>query len=201
MKRNNGMTATTDTRNIADEFRGMTDDIIRLELQKRRVPMINVAMNLTHDFNKGSVMRAHNAFAGEKFIFVNRDNNMFPGNSTGAKHWDKRGAVGVQNYESIEHVNFLYWKDLFNQLKSEGYYFYAVDNTVGYDPRPIYDTVMPVKSVFVYGEEQRGLSDEMIRECDEMIYIPQYGTVRSLNISQAAAVVMYEYSRQHRLPL
>ena len=185
----------TDTRNVADQFKGMTDDAIRLEMQKIRTPMVSIAMNMTHDFNKGSVVRAMNALGGKEFIFVNKVNDQDPENPEGVKRWDKRGAVGTYNYSSVKHT--VDWETLFANLRADGYRIYAVDNSAGYDPHPIYNTVMPEKSAFVYGEEGPGIPNEIIDACDEMIYIPQFGTVRSLNVAQAAAVVMYEYSRQH----
>jgi tRNA G18 (ribose-2'-O)-methylase SpoU len=193
-----GINPATDTRNVIDEFKGMSDDFVRLELQKRRTPMISIALNLSHDFNKAACMRAHNAYAGKKFIFLNKPNDQIKDSKEGTKRWDKRGAVGTQNYESISHLSIEYWEELFSDLRSEGYRIYAVDNSTGFSPKPIYDTVMPELSVFVYGEEGLGIPTEIIKACDEMIYIPQFGSVRSLNISQAAATVMYEYSRQHR---
>lgn len=189
---------TTDNRNVTDEFKGMSDDFIRLELQARRTQMVNIAMNLTHDFNKSACMRAHNAFGGKEFVFVNRINEQNPEQEGGVKKYDRRGAVGVHNYESIKHVRVDQWNDYFADLKADGYTIYAVDNTTGYNPEVIYDVELPEKSAFVYGEEGLGLSDEMIQACDAMVYIPQYGSVRSLNISQAAAAVMSEYSRQIR---
>lgn len=186
----------SDTRNVADEFKGMTDDTIRLEMQKRRTQMVSIAMNMTHDFNKGSAGRAHNAFGGKEFIFINKVNDQDPENPEGVKRHDRRGFVGAHNYMSIRHT--VDWKGLFDQLRADGYTIYAVDNTPGYDPQPIYSVTMPEKSAFVYGEEGPGIPDEIIAACDEMIYIPQFGTVRSLNVAQAAAVVMYEYSRQHK---
>lgn len=192
------MDPSSDTRNVVDEFKGMSDDFIRLELQKRRTPMVSVALNLSHDFNKSACMRAHNAHAGKEFIFLNKPNEQIPDSTEGTKRWDKRGSVGAYNYESVRHLSITYWKELFEELRADGYTIYAVDNTVGYNPKPIYDAVLPERSAFIYGEEGLGISAEMIEACDEMIYIPQFGSVRSLNISQAAATVMYEYSRQHR---
>ncbi len=184
----------TDTRNVADQFKGMTDDAIRLEMQKIRTPLVNVAMNLTHEFNKSAVLRAANAHGARQFILINKVNDQDPTNPEGVKRWDKRGAVGMHHYESIRHT--VDWQGIFDEYHAEGYTIYAVDNTPGYDPQVIYNVAFPEKTVFVYGEEGLGLSDEMIKACDAMVYIPQFGVVRSLNISQAAAVCMYEYSRQ-----
>ena len=183
-----------DTRNVADHFKGMAVDEIRMKLQKVRTPMVTITMNLTSDFNKSSVLRAHNAMAGREFVLVNRVNDHDPLNPEGIKKFDSRGAVGAKNYETIRHVTD--WRTLIADYKAEGYTVYAVDNSVGYDPHPIYNVSLPEKSAFVYGEEGLGLEVDMIEACDAMIYIPQFGSVRSLNISQAAAICMYEYCRQ-----
>lgn len=48
------------------------------------------------------------------------------------------------------------------------------------------------------GTELHGLSDELVEAADERIRIPMTGMVRSLNVSVAAAVVLYEALRQRR---
>jgi tRNA G18 (ribose-2'-O)-methylase SpoU len=188
------MDPALDTRNVADEFKGMSVDSIRLQMQPRRTKLVNVAMNLSSDFNKSAVLRASEAHACREFVLVNRVNEQNPENPEGIKRFDPRGAVGMKNYHPMRHTTN--WKSLFDGYREEGYTIYAVDNTPGYDPQVIYNVEFPEKTVFVYGEEGLGLSDEMIQACDAMVYIPQFGVVRSLNISQAAAVCMYEYSRQ-----
>lgn len=189
------MTITTDSRNITDEYKGMSEDAIRLAMQPKRVAAVNVAMNLTNDFNKASILRANEAHGFREFVLVNKP-HPYNNSAEGVKKFDSRGAVGMQHYANIRHV--VDWKALFAEYKTAGYTIYAVDNIEGYEPKPIYDTVFPELTVFVYGEERLGLSEEMIAACDSMIYIPQFGVVRSLNVSQAAAICMYEYSRQHK---
>lgn len=191
---------TTDTRNVIDLFKGMSEDIIAGEQDIRRTAMVSIALNLSQDFNKGSILRNHSAFTGGRFIFLNKPNNQDVNNVEGTKQWDRRGAVGVQNYAgaSISHRSYHLWQELFTELRAEGYRIYAVDNTEGFNPKPIYRTVMPEKSVFVYGEEGPGIPEEILANCDEMIYIPQQGvTPRSVNVAVAAGIVMYEYMRQH----
>lgn len=186
----------TDSRNVSDEFKGMETSIIRMAMDKRRVPAINVAMNLTHDFNKASVLRAHEAHAFKEFVLVNKVNDQDPLNPEGVKKFNKRGTVGTHLYANIRHV--VDWVSLLEEYRNQGYKIFAVDNIEKYNPKTIDEADMPEKSVFVYGEEGLGLSDEMVEACDEMIYIPQFGTPRSLNIAQAAAICMYEYARQNK---
>ncbi len=51
---------------------------------------------------------------------------------------------------------------------------------------------------FLIGNESKGLSDRTAALADVLVNIPMYGQVESLNASVAAAVLMYEASRQRR---
>jgi 23S rRNA (guanosine2251-2'-O)-methyltransferase len=46
------------------------------------------------------------------------------------------------------------------------------------------------------GSEDEGVSPEILRVCDELVKIPQFGTIQSLNVSVAAGVMIYEAVRQ-----
>jgi tRNA G18 (ribose-2'-O)-methylase SpoU len=48
----------------------------------------------------------------------------------------------------------------------------------------------------VFGSEGRGISPEVLAACDEAVAIPMAGHVDSLNVGAAAAVFLYEASRQ-----
>jgi tRNA G18 (ribose-2'-O)-methylase SpoU len=48
---------------------------------------------------------------------------------------------------------------------------------------------------FVFGNEVEGVSDDVLAICDGAIEIPQYGMKHSLNISVAAAIVLWEMVR------
>jgi tRNA (guanosine-2'-O-)-methyltransferase len=45
----------------------------------------------------------------------------------------------------------------------------------------------------LFGEEGRGLSQEAIESADDIVYIPQLGSVRSLNLGTASGIAMYDY--------
>ncbi len=51
----------------------------------------------------------------------------------------------------------------------------------------------------VMGAEDVGVSNEIIRICDELVKIPQFGNIQSLNVSVAAGVMIYEVVRQRGL--
>lgn len=172
-------------KNVQNQFLNMEAAQVREAVLDGRSELVNVCMNLTSDFNKSSVIRASNAFLCRETYIV------------GAKRYDRRGTVGMHHFEVMKHADEL--REVVDQLHSEGYVVYAVDNTPELSPEVVYDVELPAKAAFVYGEEQRGLSPEEAALCDAAIYIPQRGVARSLNVAQAAAVMMAEYSRQHRL--
>lgn len=60
----------------------------------------------------------------------------------------------------------------------------------------IYNVDFNVPSAFVLGSEDKGISNDLLRNSDELIKIPIIGTVESLNVSVAASIVIYEAIRQ-----
>lgn len=176
--------STSAPRNVTNKYEGQTVAAIKEDLNQHRLPMVNICFNLTSDFNKSSIVRTNNAFLGDRVFLIGR------------KKFDRRGTVGTHHYENMYHETT--FQPVWEQLKDEGYTIYAVDNIPEYNPRPVWEVDLPAKSAFVYGEEQTGLPLEAIKMCDDMLYIPQFGSVRSLNVGAAAAVMMGEYSRQHR---
>ena len=179
---------------MTDFYKGKSDDEIRSDLDQHRGEMISIMQNLSHDFNKASAVRNSNAFGMRKLIFLNPENPAIP---EGIKKWDRRGSLGTQNYEHIEHRRVTDYQAVFDQLHADGYTIYAVDNTPGYQPQSLYNVTFPAKSAFLFGEERLGLADDLIAAADAMIYIPQYGSVRSINVSVAHGIIAAFYASQH----
>ena len=45
-------------------------------------------------------------------------------------------------------------------------------------------------TLLVFGEEGNGLSKQMLAMCEDIVYIPQYGSVRSLNVGTTSGIIM-----------
>ena len=175
----------TAKRNVIDAYKQWTDEEIKADLQKNRLPIVSIFMNVGYNINIASGIRAHNAFLGKEVYIVGR------------KKWDRRGAISTHRYETVYHADD--FDEVLEILHPLGYTIFAVDNIQEYNPKNIYDADIPMKSAFVYGNECDGLSKEIIDKCDEMIYIRQYGSCRSLNVAQSAACCLMEYSRRYRM--
>lgn len=58
------------------------------------------------------------------------------------------------------------------------------------------DMSLPV--AVIMGSEDTGISNELIKISDELIKLPQFGKIQSLNVSVAAGVIIYEVIRQRQ---
>lgn len=167
--------------NVIDEYKYLTLDEIKYNINQNRANFTSVFLNMTHDFNKSVGVRNHNAFAGKDVWFVGR------------KQWDKRGAVGTYHYEDIHYADC--W-DTFLLHKPDGPLL-CVENVGGPQQVSLGSFDIPENAIFVYGEEKAGIPQEVLDSADYTLSIPQFGSVRSLNVSVASGIIMYEYRRQH----
>lgn len=53
-------------------------------------------------------------------------------------------------------------------------------------------------TVLVMGSEDKGISESIMKLCENRVVIPEYGNIKSLNVSVAAGIMIYEVVRQRR---
>jgi len=81
------------------------------------------------------------------------------------------------------------------EIKAPGLWVWAA---VGDSATTLWDADLAGGTVLVFGAEGRGVRPLVRRTCDGAISIPLAGQVESLNVSVAAAVLLYEAHRQRR---
>jgi len=67
---------------------------------------------------------------------------------------------------------------------------------LGHDSVSMYDLNLSESIALLFGNEHDGVSEESLKFCDGNFVIPQMGMIKSLNISVACAVTLYEALRQ-----
>jgi len=111
---------------------------------------------------------------------------------------------------ATESVDWLYYENTMaavEALKEQGYKVFAIEQTKGSISLENFKTYLSNASnadankesnkalAFVFGNEVEGVSEEVLAICDGAVEIPQYGMKHSLNISVAAAIVLWEMVR------
>ena len=170
-----------DTRNIIDEFKGMSNEEIRQILHDRSFHFGFAMSHVQGDFNLATVLRNANAFGAREAYYYG-----------GKRQWDRRGSVGVHNYTFFQHLKTI------DELKSlkERYTFIGIDNVPGSES--LYEFDWPDNPLMIFGEEGSGLSQDILELCSKIVMIPQYGSVRSLNVGTASGIVMNDFVMKNR---
>ncbi len=120
------------------------------------------------------VMEAHVVLPGRRFEV----NDAVSG---GARKW-----IRVRRHADVAGAT--------GHLRAAGYRIVAADPSPGAADYRDADYTRP--TAFLLGAEKHGVSDEGRRAADLIVMLPMRGMVRSLNVSVAAALVLYEAQRQ-----
>lgn len=156
------------------------------QLTEGECPLLLVLENLQDPGNLGTMMRTAEG-AGVTGVLLSR------------------GCVDIYNPKTIRstmgsvyRVPFLYTDDLLGdmeKLHDKGIVTYAAHlKGKGYYDEESYRG----PTAFLIGNEGNGLSDELSEKAKQYIKIPMEGQLESLNAAVAAAILMYEASRQRR---
>jgi 23S rRNA (guanosine2251-2'-O)-methyltransferase len=86
-----------------------------------------------------------------------------------------------------------------NYLKKKGFWTFGCDPEGDLELFAVPERVAAGDRVIVLGAEGRGLRPGVLRAVDHSIRIPMGGQVGSLNVSTAAAVVLFELGRRSML--
>ncbi len=97
----------------------------------------------------------------------------------------------------VDHEKCDNTEECFRKLKKEG--FKIIATALNEKAKNLYDLDLTQKVAIVMGNEHRGVSDEVLKHADEILYIPMRGMIQSLNVSVATAVILYEAQRQRAL--
>lgn len=63
--------------------------------------------------------------------------------------------------------------------------------------KSIYEYKFPKTFTLILGNEEYGICDEWLKQCDEVVTIPMYGFKNSLNVASAFAITAYEIRKQN----
>ena len=102
----------------------------------------------------------------------------------------KTSAGGVFNVPicKVSHI-----KDAIYHLKSSKIMIIAASEKA---EKNIYDLSLKKSLAIIMGSEERGISSSVLKLSDEMVKLPMFGKIESLNVSVASGIFLYEVIRQ-----
>ena len=157
--------------------------LIRSRLEMRQ-PDLTVLMDRVHKpHNFSAVLRSCDAVGVHRAHAVPGDEGLPIARSAtqGTHKW-----VYVQRHSNIEAA--------FTTLRDEEFRLFAADP--GPASRDFRDVDYTRPTALILGTEKHGVSPEALANCDERVNIPMQGMVESLNVSVAAAILLFEAQRQ-----
>ena len=153
------------------------------DLLSTPVPLVVVLDGVTDPHNLGAVLRVADA-AGASGVVIPKDR------AAGVTAAAVKASAGASEHVPVARVTNL--TRAVDQMQRAGLWVYAAE--VGGTEYGDLDLTGPVG--LVLGSEGRGVR-RLVREgCDGAISIPMLGAVGSLNVSVAAALLLYEARRQ-----
>lgn len=160
---------------------------IRWVLDRRQPDLAMIAENIHDPHNVSAILRtADSVGVSELALLYNQEQ------APNFKKQGKRSSSGARKW--IYTPKFKTVADCFARYRGKGFKIYAsalAERTVS-----LYDLDFTVPVVILFGNENRGISEEAAAGADEVFNIPMVGMVQSLNVSVAAAVTLYEAYRQ-----
>ena len=150
-------------------------------------PFLLMLDNVTDTHNLGACLRNCDG-AGVDAVIVPKDN------SAPLSPAAKKVASGAAETIPVFYVTNL--ARTMRELKDRNIY---IVGTAGETDKMLYDADLKGALAVVMGAEDTGMRRLTRENCHELVKIPMYGKVTSLNVSVATGVVLYEAVRQ-RLP-
>lgn len=173
------------------------DEMGRLTVEEFRasekLPLTVVLDNVRSLNNVGSIFRTSDAFRVEHIALC--------GITATPPHREiHKTALGAE--DSVEWNYHTDTVECVRTLKEHGYKVYAVEQVADSIKLGQQGMALEIegKSVaVVLGNELEGVQQEVLEECDGTLEIPQFGTKHSLNVSCAAAIVIWELCKVMKL--
>ena len=152
--------------------------------EKQKMPVTLVLDNVRSGLNVGSVFRTADSFSAEQ-IYLCGITSKPPGRDI------LKSALGA-----TESVSWKYYETTLQAvetLKDDGYLIYAVEQCIPCISLESYVYKQGSRIALIFGNEVKGVDENLIPYLDGCIEIPQSGIKHSLNISVCAGIVLWKF--------
>lgn len=160
------------------------DDILNEAHNKKEDPFIIILDEIEDPHNLGAIIRTAEVAGAHGVIIPKR-------RSATVNSVVHKASAGATNYLKVAKVTNI--TETIKYLKSKNIFIYGADG----EARSFYNKTNLTGPIgIVIGNEGKGITKLVKQNCDELIKIPMFGNINSLNASNAAAIILYEVVRQ-----
>lgn len=149
-----------------------------------KFPVVVVLDNVRSMHNIGSIFRTSDGFAVEKVCLC--------GITAQPPHREiEKTALGA-----TQSINWEYFNDTLQavtKLRAEGYKIIAVEQAAESIMLNDFEISANEKYALIFGNEVNGVDEEVMKNIDACIEIPQFGTKHSFNIVVSAGIVLWDF--------
>ncbi|MDD3669138.1 MAG: 23S rRNA (guanosine(2251)-2'-O)-methyltransferase RlmB [Alphaproteobacteria bacterium] len=160
----------------------LDDWLAQARADKMQVVLLD---QVTDPHNIGAILRSAVAFGAAAVILPD------------ANTPDETGALAKSASGALELIPLIRVPNLaraMERLKKDGFWCIGLD---GAAPAELPRQKLPAKCAFVMGSEGEGMRRLTLESCDMLARLPMGDAIESLNVSNAAAIALYEWRRQH----
>lgn len=154
-----------------------------------KIPVVVVLDHVRSCNNVGSIFRTSDALLIEKIYLCGIT-------ATPPDKEIHKTALGSEN--TVDWEYFRNTQDIIEILRNKGYSIIAIEQVEGSIELQDFVPSPNEKLALIFGNEVKGVQQEVVNLCDKTIEIPQFGTKHSFNISVSAGIVLWEIFKKIR---
>ncbi len=162
------------------------DDILAIAQERGEKPLIIIADGVSDPHNLGAIIRCAEGAGAHGVIIPKR-------RAAGATPAVAKASAGALEHMAVAKCANV--SDTVRKLKDKGLWIFAAEACGTEYTKADFD----IPAAIIVGSEEYGISDIVKKNSDFVVSIPMLGKVNSLNVSTAAAVLLYEAVRQRSL--
>lgn len=155
------------------------EDIFALAEERGESPFIIVLDKIEDPHNLGAIIRTAECAGAHGVIIPER-------RSAGLSYTVEKTSAGALEYMPVVRVKNI--SAVLQKLKDKGIWVYGADMNGEHYKKINFDGAVAL----VIGNEGKGISPLVAKDCDVIVSLPMKGKINSLNASVAAGILMYE---------
>lgn len=168
--------------------------------EAEKLPLIVVLDDVRSLYNVGSVFRSCDAFRVEAVYLCGIT-------ATPPNAEIHKTALGGE--DSVDWEYFKTTEEAVEKLKEKGYFVYSIEQVEGstklQNLKVVHSSLftlhssLPLGYAVIFGNEVKGVKQNIVDMSDGCLEIPQFGTKHSLNVSVTAGIVVWEFAKLLKL--